>query len=168
MEDPYFHRAVVLLCEHHDQGSIGFVLNKNIDMKVNDLMNDFPTFEADVYYGGPVQTDTLHYVHNVGELLEESVQVSKGVWWGGNFEKLKFLITSGLIEPHNIRFFVGYSGWSGGQLQEEMATGSWVTAPMDANYLFKTKPAQLWSKAMYNKGDVYEIISDMPEHISWN
>lgn len=121
-----------------------------------------------MYYGGPVQTDTLHYIHNVGDLLEESVRIADGVWWGGDFEKLKFLITSGLIEPHNIRFFVGYSGWSAGQLTEEMDYGSWVTAPMHANYLFKTQPGQLWSQVMYNKGDLYEIIADMPDIVSWN
>lgn len=168
MLDPYFKRAVVLLCEHHDQGSIGFILNKSIDMKVNDLMSEFPTFDAEVFYGGPVQTDTLHYVHNVGELLEESVKVSEGVWWGGDFDKLKFLISTELIQPENIRFFVGYSGWSGGQLGEELEIGSWVGADMDANYVFKTKPAKLWSQAMYNKGDLYEIISDLPEQQSWN
>ena len=168
MEDPYFHRAVVLLCEHHPEGSLGFILNKSINMGVNELMGDFPPFDAEVYYGGPVQTDTLHYIHNVGDLLEESIQVAPGVWWGGDFEKLKFLISSGLMEPNNIRFFVGYSGWSSGQLKEEMESGSWVPAPMDANYLFKTKPAQLWSQVMYSKGDLYEIISDMPEPMSWN
>ena len=54
MVDPYFKRSVVLLCEHHNEGTVGFILNKNIDMKINDLMSDFPEFEADVFYGGPV------------------------------------------------------------------------------------------------------------------
>lgn len=168
MQDPYFRRAVVLLCEHHDEGSVGFILNKSIDMGLNDLMTEFPKFETEVFYGGPVQTDTLHYVHNVGDLLEESVKVADGVWWGGDFEQLKFLISSQLIEPHNIRFFVGYSGWSSGQLSEELGYGSWVQADMDANYLFKTKPRELWSQVMYNKGNVFEILADMPKHISWN
>jgi putative transcriptional regulator len=168
MSDPYFRRAVVLLCEHHDQGSFGFILNKQIDMKVNDLISDFPDFEAEVFYGGPVQTDTLHYVHNLGDLLDESIKVADGVWWGGDFEKLKFLISSELIVPANIRFFVGYSGWTGGQLGEEMEIGSWVTADTDANYIFKSKHGKLWSQVMYDKGDLFEIISDMPEQISWN
>lgn len=168
MSDPYFRRAVILLCEHHAQGTIGFILNKKIDMFINDLMSDFPEFEADVYYGGPVQTDTLHYMHNIGEILDDSVKVSDGVWWGGDFNKLKFLITQDLVKPENIRFFVGYSGWSTGQLQEELEHGSWVQAEMDANYLFKLKPTRLWRHVMYNKGDAFEVISDMPEQISWN
>lgn len=168
MLDPYFRRSVILLCEHHEQGSVGFILNKNIDMKINDLMSDFPTFDAEIFYGGPVQTDTLHYVHNLGELLEESVKVADGVWWGGDFENLKFLISQQMIQPGNIRFFVGYSGWSSGQLKEELTYGSWVTGDMDANYIFKLKPNRLWRHIMYNKGDTFEVISDMPENISWN
>jgi putative transcriptional regulator len=168
MLDPYFKRAVVLLCEHHDQGSLGFILNKHIDMPISDLVADFPVFDGPVFYGGPVHTDTLHYIHNVGDLLEDSVKVADGVWWGGDFENLKFLISSQLIGPQNIRFFIGYSGWSSGQLEDEMEIGSWVTAPMDANYLFKTEPENLWSQVMYNKGDLFEIISDLPEQIIWN
>ena len=168
MQDPYFRRSVVLLCEHHEEGSIGFILNKSIDMSLNDLMSEFPNFEAEVFYGGPVQTDTLHYVHNIGELLEESVKIADGVWWGGDFEKLKFLISSKLIEPNNIRFFVGYSGWSSGQLKDELKYGSWMQADMDANYIFKIKPNDLWSRVMYNKGNLYEVIADLPENMSWN
>ena len=168
MLDPYFRRAAVLLCEHHDQGTLGFILNKNIDMSINDLMSDFPNMDAEVYYGGPVQTDTLHYVHNVGELLDDSVKIGEGMWWGGDFEKLKFLVTSDLIKPENIRFFVGYSGWSAGQLTDELESGSWVVANSDANYIFRTKPAALWSTAMHNKGNLFEVLADMPEDISWN
>jgi putative transcriptional regulator len=168
MLDPYFRRAVVLVCEHHDQGSIGFILNKSIDMGINELMADFPKFDSEVFYGGPVQTDTLHYVHNVGNFLEDSVPIADGVWWGGDFEKLKFLISSELVQPGNIRFFVGYSGWTSGQLNDELEYGSWLPANMDANYLFKSKPTQLWSQVMYNKGNTYEIIADMPDQLSWN
>lgn len=168
MQDPYFRRAVVLLVEHHEQGSLGFILNKSIDMGINELMSEFPKFETEVFYGGPVQTDTLHYVHNLGDLLEDSVKVADGVWWGGDFEKLKILISSELVQPHNIRFFVGYSGWTSGQLKDELEYGSWMSANMDANYVFKSTPKQLWSQVMYNKGNAYEIIADLPDLMSWN
>ena len=69
----------------------------------------FPEIESELFYGGPVGTDTPHYIHNVGDLLDESVQVMRGVYWGGNFDKLKFLIQQQLILPENIRFFIGYS-----------------------------------------------------------
>jgi putative transcriptional regulator len=168
MDDPYFKRSVVLLCEHNDNGSLGFILNKPIDMKINDIMSEFPAFDADVFYGGPVQTDTLHYIHNMGNLLEDSAKVSDGVWWGGDFENLKFLIDSKLILPANIRFFVGYAGWDAGQIEREIEADSWIAADMDPNYLFKSPPNQLWSQVMHNKGNAYEVLSSIPDQLSWN
>ena len=164
MLDPNFRRAVVLLCSHdREEGSIGYILNRPLDMRIDELVEDFPEFDSYAFFGGPVQTDTIHYIHNQGDLVEGSIKVADGVYWGGDFEKLKFLIASGLVLPHNIRFFVGYSGWSEHQLDEEMEYGSWVLADMDANYLFKSRPDALWQQVMYNKGDAYTVISRMSE-----
>jgi len=168
MMDPNFKRSTVLLCEHNAEGSVGFIMNKPLDMRVDELIEDFPEFDSRVFFGGPVQTDTIHYVHNAGNLLEDSFKVTEGVFWGGDFEKLKFLISSKLILPGNIRFFVGYSGWSEGQLDSEMQYGSWLVADMDANYLFKTRPARLWQQVMHNKGNAFTVIAQMPENVSWN
>ena len=169
MLDPHFKRAAVLLCDHHEEGSIGLIMNKPVNnMKVDQVIDDFPEFDVPMFYGGPVQTDTLHYVHNVGDLLEESIKIIDGVWWGGNFEKLKFLIASSLILPQNIRFFMGYSGWGEDQLADELTFGSWVVTDMDPNYLFKIKPENLWKQAMQNKGDHYTVIAQMPEDMNWN
>ncbi len=169
MVDPNFKRSVVLLCDHsEEEGTVGFVLNKNLGLQVNELILDFPSFDAEVYYGGPVQTDSIHYIHNVGDLLDNSTKVVDGVWWGGDFEKLKFLITSDLVKPDNIRFFVGYSGWSTGQLDKELKLGSWVITEMFANYLFNNKSDSLWQEVMKNKGDRYEVIADMSDGVNWN
>lgn len=168
MLDPYFRRAVVLLTEHRLDGSVGFILNKSIRMGINELMADFPDFESEVYYGGPVATDTLHYVHSVGGLLDDSIPIAKGVWWGGDFEKLKFLIEQHLIEPAQIRFFVGYAGWTESQLTDEMESGSWLLANGDSNYIFKTKPRKLWSEAMRDQGETFGIIASIPDAANWN
>lgn len=168
MLDPNFKRSAVLLCDHGIEGSIGFIMNKPIKMSINELIDDFPEFDASIYFGGPVQTDTIHYVHNLGDLLEDSVKIAEGVYWGGNFEKLKFLVSSHLVNPNNIRFFVGYSGWSEGQLLDEMKIGSWVIASMDSNYLFKLSPDNLWREVMSNIGDNYSVIAQMPDSANWN
>ena len=157
-----------MLCEHDEDGSLGLILNKPTGVNVSDMLTDFPPFDAPVYYGGPVHGDSLHFIHDMGDLLEDSLQVSKGVWWGGDFENLQFLISSGLLLPNRIRFFIGCAGWSGGQLAEELETGSWVVSLMDANYAFKSEPENLWSQAMFNKGNRFEIIADIPDSISWN
>lgn len=168
MIDPNFKRSVVLMCEHAEEGSLGFILNKSLGMKINELIADFPQFNATVYYGGPVQTDTIHYIHNAGELIDDSMKVMNGIYWGGNFEKLKSLITAQLLMPQDIRFFVGYSGWSHGQLKDEMTLGSWLTDIMDSNYLFKIKPQILWQKVLQNKGNAYSVIAQMPDSATWN
>ncbi|MFK7933584.1 MAG: YqgE/AlgH family protein, partial [Saprospiraceae bacterium] len=125
-------------------------------------------FSSPLYYGGPVQPDTIHYVHRMGDLIEDSQHVVDGIYWGGDYEKVKFLIDQGLITDKDIRFFVGYSGWSGGQIEQELALGSWVVTDMDANYLFKTPPPELWQQAMENKGNVYSVIAQVPDNSIWN
>lgn len=168
MMDPHFKRAVVLICEHAKEGSLGFILNKSLDMKVEELIADFPSFEGKVFYGGPVQTDTIHYIHNVGDMLDDSLKVAKGVYWGGDFEKLKFLINSQMIGPENIRFFVGYAGWTQGQLKAEMKIGSWMLDNMYANYVFKSKQSDLWQDVLESKGNTYSVIAQMPDQGGMN
>lgn len=169
MLDPNFKRAAVLLCEHsQEEGSVGFILNKPLQTKIDDLIDEFPEFDAEIFFGGPVQMDTVHYLHKVGDLLEDSVEVFSGVYWGGDFEKLKFLISSKLITPSQIRFFVGYTGWSEGQLADEMKYGSWLLANMDANYVFQLEPEILWQSIMANKGDTFSVIAQVPDDFTWN
>lgn len=167
--DTNFKRAAVLICDHtRGEGSVGYILNKPLDMKVDELIVDFPEFNAEVYFGGPVQTDTIHYLHNMGETLEGSTKVAPGVFWGGDFEKLKNLIHLGRVQPKNIRFFVGYSGWSEGQLDDEMNVGTWLMSEMHANYLFKTEPEIMWQQILEHKGDIYTVIAQMPDTANWN
>lgn len=170
MLDTNFKRAVICLCDHSEQeGSVGFILNRRMNLKLSELIPDIENEEEyNVFYGGPVATDTIHYIHNVGDLLEDSIKVSRGIYWGGNFEKLKFLINSGLIKPNNIRFYLGYSGWSAGQLQEELESGSWLISQVDPNYVFKSVSALLWKQTLSNKGDLYSVIAQMPSTISLN
>lgn len=169
MWDNNFKRSAILMTEHNAEGSVGFILNKPIDMNITQLIGDFPEFESEVFFGGPVQTDTIHYVHTIGHLLDDSIYVAEGLWWGGDFTKLKVLVRSGVINPRDIRFFVGYSGWSAGQLKNEMKTGSWVPADMDLNYIFNPKEiGNLWSEIMQHKGDTFGVIGQMPDGVNWN
>ncbi len=173
MSDPFmldsnFKRSAILLCDHRKESTVGFILNRPLDMQINQLVADFPEFEAEVFFGGPVATDTIHYVHNVGDMLDNSIKVMSGIYWGGDFDKLKFLIQSKLIKPQNIRFFVGYSGWSEGQLADEVEVGSWYTTNMHANYLFKSKPKSLWKQITHNMGNNYTVIAQMPDPVCLN
>lgn len=168
MIDPNFRRSVILLCEHQEEGSIGFILNKPLKMRVDRLVADFPEFEAPVYYGGPVANDTIHFLHHFGDLIEDSLPVGNNTFWGGNFEKLKLLIDSKMVKPNDVKFFAGYSGWSTGQLNEELNIGTWIAAEMDPNYLLAVPPKKLWSKVLAIKGDTFAVMSNIPDQISWN
>jgi putative transcriptional regulator len=163
MTDPHFRRSVILLVEHNEESSLGFILNKPLRINVNELIAEFPEIESEVFYGGPVATDTIHYVHKKGDILDDSRMVSPGLYWGGDFEKLKMLIEEGMILPGEIRFLVGYSGWSPGQLDDEMEFGSWVDAPMERRYLFRSNPNELWQDVMKDLGEQYSVIAQMPE-----
>jgi len=169
MQDSNFRRAVVLVTDHtDDEGTVGFIINKPLAIKITDLVEDFPEIDALAYYGGPVSTNTIHYMHNVGMMLEGSTEIGPGVYWGGEFDKLKFLIAQELIKAENIRFFVGYTGWSPGQLLEELDSGSWITTEVHANYVFKSKPSRLWNQVMHHKGDLYGILAQLPEQPNLN
>ncbi len=169
MEDSNFKRASLLVCDHSDDdGTVGFILNKPLNIPLNDLLANFPEVTNHVFFGGPVQTDTIHYIHNCGDLLESSQEVCEGVWWGGNFDQLKSLMESKVILSESIRFFVGYSGWSPGQLRDELQLGSWVIGEMEDTYLFDADARSLWQTALSDKGSHFEVIANMPEKMNWS
>jgi len=161
MEDTNFKRSVVFMCDHHDEGSVGFQLNKQLRVNIDQLIEGFPKCEAPVFVGGPVEAETVHYIHTRGDILESSQRVIDGVYWGGDFEQLKALISAKLIGPHDIRFYLGYSGWGPGQLEQEMAEfKSWIVADGDPNYIFfHEDTSKLWETVLQNKGDRYSVIS---------
>ena len=161
MDESVFQRCAIFLCELHKDGALGFIINKQLDFIITDLIKDFPEFNAAVFYGGPVQTDTIHYIHTKGDLLEDSIEVQKGIFWGGDFNRLKFLITNELIKPADIRFYLGYSGWTEGQLQEEVKSGSWMISESDPNYIFTRKWGGLWKRILNDAGGTKAVIANM-------
>ncbi len=162
LPDPNFERTVVLLCEHNDDGSFGFVLNKPSAIKVNEVMEDFGSFESVVFVGGPVQQDTLHFIHrNVN--IENAIEIADAIHWGGDFENLITLYDTKQIDQKDIRFFLGYSGWGPGQLDSELEQESWIVCDYVTNQLlFDTEPEQLWRKALDSMGGRFSVYSNYP------
>jgi putative transcriptional regulator len=163
MQDPYFKRSVVLLTEHSETGSFGLIVNKPIPMFLNEAVDNAPVFNARLGLGGPVQKDTLHYLHRVGHLIPDSTEVMPGVFWGGDFEVVKRLITTDQLKPKDIRMFVGYAGWAEGQLSSEMKSKSWIIARADESVLFDVAPEKLWSKLLEQMGEPYAYMVNLPE-----
>ncbi len=164
MADPHFKRTVVLICEHQAaDGTVGFVLNRPLGMKVQDTLLDMDAIESDLYYGGPVAQDTMHYLHRYGAIIEDSMPIMEGVYWGGNYEQLTTLLSTGQLNPAGIRFFLGYSGWSAGQLEDELAENSWLTTDGKSSYIFELSDNELWKRALEDKGGKYRQIIHYPE-----
>ncbi len=166
--DDTFKRAVILIADHHSEGTHGFILNRPLGVKLNDVLgNTFPEIDATVYLGGPVETDTLHYLHNVGDLIANAHKIADGIWWGGDFEELKFLIAQKMITPNNVRFYIGYTGWEKGQLADEIADKTWILADGHTNFVFNNYPS-LWQKTLSTIDETHSIIGTMPDYPFWN
>jgi putative transcriptional regulator len=161
--DPNFERTVVLICSHsEDEGTFGLVLNRMSNLKLSDVIDVYSdSFEAELGIGGPVQYNTLHYVHRLTE-LSQAVKLGEDVYWGGDFEMLRTMIGSGLVSPSEIRFFLGYSGWTPGQLQEEIDKNVWIVNNNAANKLFNLEADSLWRSILREMGGKYKVLSNYP------
>lgn len=110
----------MFLCEHKEEGSFGFVLNRQYDNTLDELIPELEGYKLPVYYGGPVQIDSIHFIHQYPNEIPGGQEVIKGVYWGGDFDAVVNLIKNETIDPNKIRFYIGYSGWGEGQLANEM------------------------------------------------
>ena len=162
LKDPNFMRTVVFMCRHSDEGSFGFVLNKAVEQTLDQLITGLDGTEVPVFYGGPVQTDTVHYIHQYPELIPGSYKISDEIYWGGDFETVKSLLNSHQIEFDKIKFFVGYSGWEKDQLAEELAEKSWLTATTTRKLVFNTAPEEVWKESLKHLGGEYEMLINYP------
>jgi putative transcriptional regulator len=163
-----FNRSVVYLTEHNSEGSIGFILNKPLKLKMNQVLDDFPQFDSKIYYGGPVQQDMLNFFHKCGDVLDGGFHLADGIYWGGNYETLKLLVKNNSVNPDDFKFFLGYAGWAPKQLDGEMETNSWFISKPQIDDLFTKEPEILWTKILKRMGGEYSIISTFPENPSVN
>lgn len=160
--DPNFDRSVVLITEHGDQGTVGFVLNRPMGFKIGDLVPDFPPFECEVFVGGPVESDHLYFLHNRPDLFNEALQITENWYWGAHFDKLKEAILNQQIAPTDIRFFMGYSGWAEGQLADEISQNSWQVLSTEGISFMDSDSHDLWKKIITELGGNYALWANAP------
>ena len=169
MDDTNFKRSVVLLTEYKEEGVIGFSLNQPSGFCLPDLLPEFDQEMYPVYTGGPVGQNTLHYIHVLGQYVEDSVDIGNGLYWSGNFETTRDLIFQNAITPQQIRFFMGYAGWGYQQLHDEIETfNSWVVSANPYTNILTHETQNLWKNLMKLKGKDYAEIANYPEHPSLN
>lgn len=162
--DISFNRSVILLTDHNNEGSVGFILNKPLDYTIQDLI---PEIEASfkIYNGGPVEQDNLYFIHTVPELITNSIEISNGIFWGGDFELTKSLINEGKINKENIRFFLGYTGWGANQLESELQSNSWIITKNDyKSSILSKSSSKFWKEKIIELGGDYIIWSNAPEN----
>lgn len=167
-EDKYFQRSVICLCEHNDKGSFGYVVNNLLDVKLTDLIPAIKSDEFKVGLGGPVSPNNLYYIHTLGDEIEGSVEVKKGLYTGGDFGQITTLINTGLISSHQIQFFLGYSGWSAGQLDEELTNHSWIISQFDIIDIMERNDETYWKSILESKGGKFQLIANFPLNPSLN
>ena len=170
MWDENFKRTIILVCRHHSvEGTSGLILNKPVQLELEDLLESFPKgFAGKLYLGGPVGTDLIQILHTVGDKLTGSQKLCDGVYWGGDFNQLKKLIRQGEITNRHIRFYIGYSGWDAKQLQDELKDNSWIISSARHGYIFDDEPDSLWRKIMNDLGGLYQTMASYPENPNLN
>ncbi len=166
--DISFNRSVILLADHNEEGSIGFILNKPLDYTINDLI---PEIEASlrIYNGGPVEQDNLYFIHKIPDLIPNSIEISHGIFWGGDFNKVTELINNGELSDTDIRFFLGYTGWESEQLISELLSNTWIVVKnIYKKSIIEKNDIAFWKEKMLELGGDYSIWSNAPEDPSYN
>ena len=162
LKDPNFRRTVVLLCEHKDESSFGLVLNRTFEQTLGELITELEDFSVPVHYGGPVQMDTLRFLHQLPQEIPGGHAITKDIYWGGDFEMVISLLKKGTLDLGKIRFYLGYSGWGSGQLTDELTEKSWLTANATRKLVFQTSVSDIWKESLKSMGGDFEQLIHYP------
>ena len=165
LQDAYFQRSVVLLVEHNTQGSMGFVLNKKTDLIVNTFFPELEEYpEIPIYLGGPVSANRLLFIHSLGDLIvPDSVKIKDRLYFDGDFEALKRYIQNGHSIEGKVKFFLGYSGWTEGQLGNEINKNSWVVSHAAKENVLLADGESFWKNSLEQLGSNYEAWTKYPK-----
>ena len=168
LPDTFFSRSIVYLTDHTPQGSVGFILNKKIDLTLDNAISGFEGWNEKLNMGGPVAPDTIHYLHTMGDMIPKSVFVEDNIFWGGDIDSIRDLVSSGSITSAQIRFFLGYSGWSAGQLERELNEDSWVIAKVRPEIILNNRGEDTWKRVLRSFNNKYRIWADFPDSPEMN
>lgn len=161
LQETIFRRSVIVITEHSPQGTMGLIINKKLDIRLNQIIREEIKTDIEVYLGGPVGQNALFYLHNQGVVIPESRPVADGWYFGGDFDVLREKINNREVDEHDVRFFIGYSGWGEHQLETEIKEDSWVIDDDKLSWLLNKR--QTWQKKMISLGDKYALWGTFPE-----
>lgn len=165
LQDVYFQRSVVLLVEHTSKGSMGFVLNKKTDLTVNSFFKDLEELPGmPIYLGGPVSSNRLFFIHTLGDaIIPDTVKITDQLYFDGNFDTLKRYMLNGHSIEGKVKFFLGYSGWTEGQLGNEIDRNSWVVSHDASANIMQADGEDLWKNSLESLGNAYKTWTKYPK-----
>ena len=168
LRDPYFSQTTTLLTEFNEDGAMGLILNRPLGVNLTHIMGTEAPTEKEkavkVYWGGPVQTDRGWILHEDSMLSKDSVEIEEGLFLSSSEETLQKMIdTRGEPGASRFRFFLGYAGWGPGQLEQEMAASSWITAPIDRTLIFDPKSKSTWERSFVTLGIDPHSLASTPQ-----
>jgi len=164
----FFQRTVVLICQHDAEGAFGLVINRATGSNVGEMIvADLPDHVkgSPLFLGGPVQPSALSFLHTDAFIPDANVLPNLNL--GHSLDSLMELGES-FSPTRKLKMFVGYAGWSPGQLEDEMKRKAWLTHPASLELVFEADPGQLWQMILRQKGWKYKLLSQMPEDLSMN
>ena len=161
MDDDDFARSVIYMCEHNKTGSYGFILNNNLNIKLDEIIPDIEIPNISVHYGGPVNSSNLFFLHQLGDIIENSVKISDKIWTSGDFNQIIEFINMGILDINKLKFFLGYSGWTNNQLATEFESNSWIATDIIEENIF-SKNEDLWKEVLLNRGGKLKAIANFP------
>jgi putative transcriptional regulator len=173
MADPYFSKTLTYICEHNDQGALGLVVNRPIDMTLKALferlslqMRDRKSADAPIYFGGPVQTDRGFVLHEPAGDWQATLKVTAGKGGAIGLTTSKDILEAvGRGEgPAKMLVSLGYAGWSAGQIEHELSQNAWLTVEAKDAILFDLPPDERLPAAMDLLGLDYARLADQAGH----
>ncbi len=162
LKDPSFSRSIILLCDHKEEGSFGFILNKLFPLTLNQIIENYEDLDLPVYMGGPVEENTLHFIHNYPQKIKGSYKIMDGVYWGGDIEAALDLLAENKNAQTHFKFFVGYAGWSKNQLADELSEKSWILSTGNTSLIYSTDSEVMWKNSVKNLGEPYKMMANFP------
>lgn len=166
-KDAYFKRSIVLLTLNDDEGAVGLILNKDVEISADELFGEDLDFNAKVSIGGPVSIDRVDFLHTLGDKIPNSKHVIGNIYWGGDFEVVLNLIKANVITENQIRFFLGYSGWNKGQLSNELEHDYWLVWKGDPNTIMGSGK-DYWKNTLKKMGKKFSVWLNLPEDPQFN
>lgn len=166
LADNIFSRAVVYIADEVKNTHMGFILNQKSGMKLNEALEGFENADLDLYLGGPVEPDVVHFIHTFRS-VKNSCKIADNLYLDGDLDQIRKYIQKGIANSNNIKFFLGHSGWSQGQLTEEINNNSWLVANSNPKMVFN-KSKKLWDKALNLVDKRYQIWKNFPVNPEFN